>query len=73
MKAVNIIIKDKGWNRAARDLTLGKVYPAIRTEVGEWDTLNVAVNEFTFYELVDDVGDGCGIYLGYNGIVIEEV
>lgn len=73
MRSVNIIIKDKGWNRAARDLTLGKVYPAIRTEAGERDTRNLAVNEFTFYELVDDVGDGCGIYLDYDGVVIEEV
>ena len=72
MKYVDIIIKDKGWNSAARDLTLGKVYTAIRTEAGEEDSSGT-VNSLTFYELVDDVGDGCGIYLGYDGVVIEEV
>lgn len=72
MKSVNIIIKDKGWNSAARDLTLGKVYSAIRTEAGEEDSYGT-VNSFTFYELVDDVGDGCGIYLDFDGVVIEEV
>ena len=51
MKAVNIIVKDKGWNCAARDLTLGKVYPAIRTEAGEEDSYGT-INEFTLYELV---------------------
>ncbi|QGZ00898.1 hypothetical protein [Klebsiella phage VLC4] len=72
MKAVNIVVKDKGWNCAARDLTLGKVYPAIRTEAGEEDSYGT-INSFTSYELVDDVGDGCGIYLDYDGVVIEEV
>lgn len=72
MKPVNIVVKDKGWNCAARDLTLGKVYPAIRTEAGEKDS-HGTFNEFTFYEMVDDVGDSCGIYLDYDGIILEEV
>lgn len=34
MKAVNIVVTDKGRNPAAADLTLNKIYPAIRSEVG---------------------------------------
>lgn len=71
MKAVNIIVTDKGRNPAAADLTLNKIYPAIRSEVGEY--VMGSVNYFTFYELVDDVGDRCGIYENYQGIVLHEV
>lgn len=71
MRAVNIMITDRGHNRAAVDLTLNKVYPAIRSEVGEF--VMGSVNDFTFYELVDDVGDRCGIYENYQGIVLHEV
>lgn len=72
MKAVNIVITDKGRNPAAADLTLNKAYPAYRSEVGERN-LDGAVNEFTHYDLIDDVGDLCGIYENYEGIVLHEV
>lgn len=71
MKAVNIVVTDKGCNPAAADLTLNKVYPATRSEAGE--VVMGSVNDFTFYELVDDVGDRCGIYENYQGIVLHEV
>lgn len=71
MRAVNIMITDRGQNPAAADLTLNKVYPAIRSEAGEF--VMGYVNDFTFYELVDDVGDRCGIYENYKGIVLQEV
>lgn len=71
MRVVNIVVTDKGHNHAAADLTLNKVYTAFRSEVG--DFVNGCVNEFTYYELVDDVGDRCGIYKNYKGIVLHEV
>lgn len=71
MRTVNIVITDKGNNRAAADLTLNKVYPAIRSEVGEF--VMGSFNDFTFYELIDDVGDRCGIYENYKGIILQEV
>lgn len=72
MKAVNIVVTDKGRNPAAVDLTLGKVYRAYRSEVGEVN-LSGDVNKFTNYELLDDVGDFCSIYENYLGIVLREV
>ena len=71
MRVVDIVITDKGRNPAAVDLTLNKVYTAFRSEVG--DFVNGCVNEFTYYELVDDVGCRCGIYKNYQGIVLHEV
>ncbi|WPH66166.1 hypothetical protein VKV295_orf011 [Klebsiella phage VKV295] len=71
MRVVNIVITDKGRNPAAVDLTLNKVYTAFRSEVGEF--VNGCVNEFTYYELVDDVGFRCGIYKNWLGIALHEV
>lgn len=72
MRAVNVVVTYKGHNPAAADLTLNKAYPAYRSEVGERN-LDGAVNEFTHYDLIDDVGDACGIYENYLGIVLHEV
>lgn len=72
MRAVNVVVTDKGHNPAAADLTLNKAYPAYRSEVGEVNLCGVA-NEFTHYELIDDVGDFCGIYENYQGVVLHEV
>lgn len=72
MRAVLIKVVDKGNNPAARFLTLGETYPAIRTEAGERDTLG-RENLFTYYELEDDYGVPCGIYKNYLGTVIHEV
>lgn len=72
MKAVNIVVTGKGRNPAAADLTLNKVYYAYRSEVGEVNLCGV-VNEFTHYEFIDDVGDFCGVYESYEGIVLHEV
>lgn len=72
MKAVDIVVTDKGCNPAAADLTLNKVYCAYRSEVGEVNLCGV-VNEFTYYELLDDVGDFCGVYESHKGIVLHEV
>lgn len=71
MRVVNIVITDKGRNPAAVDLTLNKVYTAFRSEVGEF--VNGCVNEFTYYELVDDVRCRCGIYKNWLGIALHEV
>ena len=72
MRAVNIVVDAKGHNPAAVDLTLSKVYLAYRSEVGEVN-LGGSVNKFTLYELLDDVGEFCGIYENYLGIVLREV
>lgn len=72
MRAVIIKVVSKGYNPAARYLTLDETYPAIRTEAGERDTLG-RENLFTYYELEDDYGVPCGIYKNYLGIVIHEV
>lgn len=72
MRGVNIKVTKKGRNYAARDLKLCKVYPAVRYELGERDDRGVPGDE-VFYVVYDEVGDRCGIYLGYNGIVIKEV
>lgn len=72
MKAVNIVVTDKGRNPAAVNLTLGKVYRAYRSEVGEAGLTGV-VNKFTSYELLDDVWGFCGIYEDYLGVVLREV
>lgn len=72
MKAVNIVVTDKGHNPAATDITLNKVYPAHRSEVGEVNLCG-ELNEFTHYDVLDDVGDLCGIYENYEGIVLHEV
>lgn len=72
MRAVIIKVVGKGDNPAARFLTLDKMYPAIRTEAGEHDTLG-RENLFAYYELEDDYGVPCGIYKNYLGIVIHEV
>lgn len=72
MRAVNVVVTDKGHNPAAADITLNKVYSARRSEVGERN-LDGFVNEFTHYDLIDDVGYLCGIYENYRGIVLHEV
>ncbi len=71
MRVVNIMITDRGHNPAAVDLTLNKVYTAFRSEVGEF--VYGSVNEFVYYDLVDDAGCRCGIYKNYQGIVLHEV
>lgn len=72
MREVNIKVTKKGSNYAARDLKLRKVYPAVRYESGECDDQGVP-GDRVFYVVYDEVGDRCGIYLGYDGIVIKEV
>lgn len=72
MRAVIIKVVSKGYNPAARYLTLDETYPAIRTEAGERDTLG-RENLFTYYELRDDHGVPCGIYKNYLGVAIHEV
>lgn len=69
MREVNIKVTKRGYNHAARDLKLRKVYPAVRYEPGEYDEQGDEV----YYVVYDEVGDRCGIYLGYAGIVIKEV
>lgn len=72
MREVNIKVTKKGRNYAARDLTLRKVYPAVRYEPGEVDEQGDLGDE-VYYVVYDEVGDRCGIYLGFDGIVIKEV
>lgn len=72
MREVNIKVTKKGSNVAATDLVLRKVYPAVRYEPGEYDEQG-ALGDDVYYVVYDEVGDRCGIYLGYDGIVITEV
>lgn len=72
MREVNIKVTKRGRNYAARDLVLRKVYPAVRYEAGEYDDEGTVCND-TYYVVYDEVGDRCGIYLGFAGIIIKEV
>ena len=72
MREVNIKVTNRGDNYAAIDLKLHKVYPAVRFEPGECDEQGHPCDE-VYYVVRDEVGDRCGIYLGYDGIVVKEV
>lgn len=72
MREVNIKVTKRGSNYAASDLLLRKVYPAVRYEPGERDEQGDLGDE-VYYVVYDEVGDRCGIYLGYDGIIIKEV
>ena len=71
MREVNIKVTYKGWNMGAHDLVLNKEYPATRYEPGEDDGDGPGTD--VYYVLRDEAGERCGLYVGYNGIVIEEV
>lgn len=72
MRKVNIKVTKRGDNYAATDLALRKVYPAVRYEAGEYDEQG-NLGEDVYYVVYDEVGDRCGIYLGFDGIIIKEV
>lgn len=72
MREVNIKITKRGENYAATDLVLRKVYPAVRYEAGELDEQGAYCDK-VYYVVYDEVGDRCGIYLGFGGIIIKEV
>lgn len=72
MREVNIKVTKRGRNYAATDLIIRKVYPAVRYEPGERDEQG-DLCEKVYYVVYDEVGDRCGIYLGYCGIIIKEV
>lgn len=72
MKPVSIKVKRRGSNTSVKDLILNKVYPAVRYEPGEEDERGHPGDD-VYYIVYDDVGDRCGIYRGYEGVVIEEV
>lgn len=72
MRAVNIKVTKRGVNYAASDLILHKVYPAVRYEPGEYDEQG-DLGDDVYYVIYDEVGDRCGIYLGYAGVIIKEV
>lgn len=72
MREVNIKVTKKGSNCGATGLVLHKVYPAVRYEPGEYDEQGNLGDE-VYYVVYDEVGDRCGIYLGYDGVVIKEV
>lgn len=72
MREVNIKVTKRGGNYAATDLVLRKVYRAVRYEPGECDDQGVP-GDGVFYVVYDEVGDRCGIYLGFDGIIIKEV
>lgn len=72
MRKVNIKITKRGTNYGATDLILHKMYPAVRYEPGEFDERG-AFGDDVYYVVYDEVGDRCGIYLGFDGVVIKEV
>ncbi|UIW12825.1 MAG: hypothetical protein [Enterobacter phage ENC16] len=72
MREVGIKVTKKGSNLAATDLVLHKVYPAVRYEPGEFDEQGDLGDE-VYYVVYDEVGERCGLYLGFDGIVIKEV
>lgn len=72
MREVNIKVTKKGSNYGATDLILRKVYPAVRYEPGEFDEQGDLGDE-VYYVVYDEVGERCGLYLGFDGIIIKEV
>ena len=72
MREVNIKVTKRGENYAATDLILRKVYPAVRYEAGEFDDQGDLGDE-VYYVVYDELGERCGIYLGFAGITIKEV
>lgn len=72
MREVNIKVTKRGGNYGAKDLILRKVYPAVRYEPGEFDEEGDLAEE-VLYIVYDEVGDRCGLYPGFEGVVIKEV
>lgn len=72
MREVNIKVTKRGGNYGAADLVLRKVYPAVRYEPGEFDEQGDLGDE-VYYVVYYEVGERCGLYLGFDGIVIKEV
>lgn len=73
MRTVNILLTDKGYNPAARDLTLNKVYPAVRLDIAADGVVDDGEGTCAYYVLVDDVRHPCGLCDKYLGVEIQEV
>lgn len=73
MRTVNILLTDKGYNPAARDLTPNKVYPAVRLDIAADGVVDDVEGTCAYYVLVDDVRHPCGLCDKYLGVEIQEV
>lgn len=73
MRTVNILLTDKGCNPAAHDLTLNRVYPAVRLDIAADGIVDDGEGTCAYYVLVDDVRHPCGLCDKYLGVEIQEV
>lgn len=73
MRVVNIVITATGCNPATQDLTLNKVYPAVRLDIAAYGIVGDGEGTCAYYVLVDDVRHPCGLCDKYLGVEIQEV